>query len=67
MTSPSEANELRLQTVIHMGTNPSYDDLPVFFASYAELPVSCDIETMPYCGGFDAFPPRLRHRRPCVS
>jgi hypothetical protein len=36
-----------------MGPNPSYVNLSVFFVSYAEM--------MPYCGGIDAFPPRLRH------
>jgi hypothetical protein len=35
--------------------------LSIFFASYAELSVSCDVETTPYHGGIDAFPPRLCH------
>lgn len=58
---PYEVDEIRWHVTFRMGPNPSYDDLPVFFASYAELPVSCDVETMPYHGGFDAFPSRLHH------
>jgi hypothetical protein len=48
-----------------MGPNPSYDDLSIFFASYAELSASYDAETASYhdgsSGGFGSFPPRLRH------
>jgi hypothetical protein len=47
--------------MIHMGPNPSYYHLSVFFTSYVELSMLCDAETMPYHGGFSAFPPRLRH------
>lgn len=47
-----------------MAPNPSYDDLSVFFASYAELSVSYDEETSSYHGGsnsdFGAFLPPLR-------
>jgi hypothetical protein len=61
--SPSEGNEIRWHIVIHMGPNPSYDDMSVFFASYVELSASCDAETTPYHNSFGAFPPRLRHAR----
>jgi hypothetical protein len=65
LAPPFEADEIRRHIAIHMGPNPSYDDMSVFFASYAELSVLYDIETTPYRGdsrdGFNAFPPRLNH------
>jgi hypothetical protein len=60
LAPPSKADEIRHQIVIHMGPNPSYDDMSVFFAFYVELFVLCDVETTPYHDGFDAFSPRLR-------
>jgi hypothetical protein len=41
---PSEADKIRQQIVIHMAQNPSYDDMSVFFASYAEFSASCNTE-----------------------
>jgi hypothetical protein len=63
LTPPSEADGIRRQIMIHMGRNPSYDDLSVLFASDKELSAKCDVEMMPYHDGshddFDAFPPRF--------
>jgi hypothetical protein len=58
---PSEADEIWWQIAIHMGLNPSINDLSVFCVSYAELSASCDVETTPYLGGLGALPPRLCH------
>jgi hypothetical protein len=50
--------------MIHMGPNPSYDDLSAFFASYAELSASYDAKMSPNYGEFisgsGAFEPLLR-------
>lgn len=55
------------QVMIHMVPDPSYGNLSIFFASYAELSVLYDAETLSYHDGSnsdrDAFPPRLRHAR----
>jgi hypothetical protein len=48
-----------------MGSNPSYNDLLVFFASYTELFASYDAGTSSCysgsCSSSDVFPPRLCH------
>jgi hypothetical protein len=48
LTLHFEVCEIRRQIAIHIGLDPSYDDLSVFFASYVELVASGDAETTPY-------------------
>lgn len=51
-----QADEIRLQIVIHMGLNPLYDDSSTFFVSNAKLSSLYDGETMSYCCGSSSTP-----------
>jgi hypothetical protein len=48
LAPPIEIDEIRRHIAIHMGSDPSYDDLLVFFASYTELSALYDAETSSY-------------------
>jgi hypothetical protein len=62
---PSEVDEIRRHITIHMGPDPSYDDLWAFFSSYVELSAWYDEERLPHRDSFigspRVFPPHLHH------
>jgi hypothetical protein len=65
LAPPFEADKIRRQIAIHMGPNPSYDNLSAFFASYAKHSALYSVETMSYYGSSiistHVFPPQLCH------
>lgn len=64
---PSKDDEIRRHIGIHMGPDPTYDDMSVFFASYMELYVLYDAEASSYHDGSSSGPgallSRLRYAR----
>lgn len=62
---PSKADVIRRQIAIHLGPNPSYDDLWAFFLSYSELFTLYNEGRLPHHSGSSGspsvFPPHLRH------
>jgi hypothetical protein len=52
----SDANKIRRQITIHMGPNPSFDNLTTFFVFYAELSTLYAVEMTCCYGGSSSTP-----------
>lgn len=65
LSLPYEDDDIRRHIAIHMGPNPSYDNIWAFFSSYAELSTLYDEERLPHPGGSNGshgvIPPHRRH------